>query len=101
MFTKLFPSLDADIYCLEEVTPLFIDRLEKSKFYKEGFEHTPIDSEKVKAHFPMIISRLPFVTLYNKNRFCICLFEIEGINTIVICAHLIANEDQEYVEIRK
>jgi endonuclease/exonuclease/phosphatase family metal-dependent hydrolase len=85
----LFPQLDQDIFSLQEVTPEYIELLEDSEFYKSGnYEHTPADALNKYGHFPMIVSRLPFDLLYNKDHILICLFKSGDKNIIAIDAHL-------------
>lgn len=85
----LFPQLDEDIYSLQEVTPSFIDMLEESDFYKSGgYSHTPADLTNNYGHFPMIVSRIPFEILYNKDHILMCLFKKNNKNFIVVDAHL-------------
>jgi len=67
-FDEMFPKLNADIYCLQEVTTEYIEMMEKSKFYKEGFSHTPPDEKRINNHFPMILTKLPFKLLLNEDR---------------------------------
>ena len=97
-FNEVFPELDADVMWLQEVTSDYVEALENSKFYKEGYQHTELTGSL--HHEPLIVSKLPFTVLYkpdsheSKIRFLICLFCKEDINFIVINAHLIAYEEK-------
>jgi mRNA deadenylase 3'-5' endonuclease subunit Ccr4 len=65
----LFPKLDADILCLQEVSLEYIEILEKSKVFKDNYQHTPADPQLI--HFPMIVTKLPFQLLLNEHRFVV------------------------------
>ena len=84
----LFNELDEDILWIQEVTSTFIPYLENSEFYSRGYKRTESQLDPTQGHYPMIISRLPFVQLYNINKIVLCLFEHDGINLIVINVHL-------------
>ena len=105
-FNTLFPSLNPDILCLQEVTPMYIQMLENSDFYIEGgYSHSePADFNR-NGHCPLIISKLPMKILKIKEKAdnmedisnlkdSIVIAEItqEGTKFIVICAHLSAFE---------
>jgi len=63
-FDTLFPKLNPDILCLQEVTETYIEMLEKSKFFKNGYQHSGALESKRNGHHPLIISRLPMKILY-------------------------------------
>lgn len=101
-FNTMYPKIDADIYCFQEVTEEYIDLLEGSEFYKSGgFTHTEPEQDRKDKHFPMILSRLPFVCLYNKDRTVIWLFERDDVNFIVVNAHFTAYEDKADVRLQE
>ena len=89
---ELFPSMNADIICLQEITEEYIPELERSELIKQGYKFTPPMPPTYSSHYPMILSRLPFELLYNKERFCICLFTKDDVDFIVIATHLYYTE---------
>lgn len=66
-FDNLFSELDQDIICLQEVTETYIDQLDHSSFLKRGYKRTPAMQDSPENHFPMIVSRLPYVVLHNSD----------------------------------
>ena len=77
-FDVVFSEIEPDILCLQEVTDEYTNLLENSKFFKEGYQHTPLSRDFY--HQPMIVTKLPFTLLFtpesdeSKSRFVICLF---------------------------
>lgn len=76
------------------MTSEYVEMMVKSKFYKEGYSHTPPDELRKDTHYPMILTKLPFKLLVNEERVVICLFSHKGIDFLVVNAHLTANEDR-------
>lgn len=70
-FDELFTDYKPDILCLEEVTDEYVEMLEDSDFYKSGYQHTPLSTDESDFHHPLIVTKLPYTLLYNKNRFVI------------------------------
>ena len=63
-FNTLFPSLSPDILCLQECSELYINMLEKSQFFKDGYSHSGAFKSDRSGHHPLIVSRLPMEVLY-------------------------------------
>jgi len=82
---KMFPKLDQDIYCLQEVTPHFLEILNKSDF-SNTYQISKYESSR--RNFPLIISKIPFEDILVRDRTIYALFKWEGVNFIVVNAHL-------------
>jgi len=86
---------------LQEVTPDYFPYLEESEFFNSGFQRSEADSSLLKEHFPVIVSRIPFTTLYNHNKQVIALFSNKGVNFIVVNVHLTSVEALNLVRERE
>ena len=72
--------------------------LDDSDFLKLGYTHTGGQRDTKENHFPLILSRIPFITLYNTDMKVVCLFSKNGINFLMVNVHL--NSEEENREVR-
>jgi len=90
----LFPNLEADVICLNEVTEPYVELLENDSFLKSTYQHPPF---RPKDALPddlrvVILSRIPYKLIWQRRQeVCILLLEK---NLIVIATHLSAYEER-------
>lgn len=93
-FTSLFPSICPDVLCLQEVTHIYLEMLEKSDFYIKGnYSHSGPKFGSKRGHSPIIVSKYPIEVLAVKEG----LYTVARIlkshqSYIVISAHLRSQE---------
>jgi len=75
-------NTDFAIFCLQEVTQDYIDAIDRIPGSLEGFLMTPPDSSLIYSDFPVILTKLNYDLLYNKNKLLICLFKDNDVNFI-------------------
>ena len=69
----LFPELVDDnnqfsIICLQEVTVDYIQSIERRLSGLEGYTYSPPDKKMLDSHFPIILTKLDFDVIYNRDR---------------------------------
>ena len=84
---SLLPALDLDILCLQEWTQEYLKILRENKL-SQNYQIFNYESTRAKSHFPLIISRIPFIELLIRDRAIYGLFELGSIYFIVIWVHL-------------
>jgi endonuclease/exonuclease/phosphatase family metal-dependent hydrolase len=93
---EVFPKLNSDIICLNEITPLFYDKLLLSEWANAGGLHFSFTGITGNAHENLVISRFPFKILHipgNSRRIVFTLFQNNEKSFLVISVHLVAFEE--------
>jgi len=83
----MFPELNADILCLQECTQEYLKMLNKSHL-RDVYQISNFEATRAKAHFPLILSKIPFNELLIRDRTIYGLFEWKNTSFIVVCVHL-------------
>lgn len=73
----LFPQIDVDVLCLNEVTNEYLQLLKEDQFIQQNYHITLIENpySKIK-HFCLILSKFPFCSFYVCKRQLISLFSV-------------------------
>jgi poly(A) polymerase len=93
---EIFPRLDADILCLNEVTPLFYDMLLQSNWANQGDLHFSFTGPKESTHENLIITKFPFQVVQmqgGNRRIVLALFPNKERSFLLFSLHLIAFEE--------
>lgn len=93
---EIIPTLDADILCLNEVTPLFYQMLLKSDWANKGDLHFSFTGPKESTHENLIISKFPFQVIQiqgGSRRIVLGLFPNKERSFLLFSLHLIAFEE--------